>query len=64
MTSLDCAVFGMTAGILVFEVALFSVFGKADIQVGCIISKADIQYNQCQYSFKFILNFPSGLEQH
>ena len=28
------AVFGMTAGILVFEVVLFSIFGKADIQVG------------------------------
>ena len=30
--------FGMTAGILLFEVVLFSIFGKADIQVGCIIN--------------------------
>ena len=38
LTSLDCAVFGMTAGILLFEVVLFSIFGKADTQVGCKIS--------------------------
>ena len=39
LTSLDCAVFGITAGILLFEVVLFSIFGKADIQVGCITGK-------------------------
>ena len=30
----NSAVFGLTAGILLFEVVLFSIFGKADIQVG------------------------------
>ena len=46
-TSLNnCAVFGMTAGILLFEVVLFSIFGKADIQVGFKISKVDLHYRQ------------------
>ena len=32
--SIRYAVFGLTAGVLLFEVVLFSILGKADVQVG------------------------------
>ena len=43
------AVFGMTAGILVFEVVLFSIFGKADIQVGRKINENSIKSTLIQF---------------